>query len=61
MGFAPFGTIRGNGMDVVDDIYPIQERPSQGQIQQAGNSYLDKNFPECSRIVSARVLGDNEL
>ena len=56
MGFAPFGEIVGKGMEVVRKIYNCGEKPNQGQIQSAGNSYLDKSFPDLSKIVSARVV-----
>jgi len=56
MGFAPFGEVVGKGMDVVRKIYNCGEKPNQGQIQSAGNSYLDKSFPDLSKIVSARVV-----
>mmetsp|Transcript_13148 Transcript_13148/g.15934 ORF Transcript_13148/g.15934 Transcript_13148/m.15934 type:complete len:202 (-) Transcript_13148:161-766(-) len=62
MGFAPFGKVRDGGMSVVDAIYPIQERPNQGQIQSEGNAYLDSKFPECSKLISVRVVeGHSEL
>merc|ERR1719506_704313 len=61
MGFVPFGIVRGDGMTVVDDIYPIQEKPNQGQIQSQGNEYLDKNFPECSKILKVTYIGGEEL
>ena len=56
MGFAPFGEVEGNGMDVVRRIYNCGESPNQGQIQAQGNSYLDKSFPSLSKIVSATVI-----
>mmetsp|Transcript_36963 Transcript_36963/g.69104 ORF Transcript_36963/g.69104 Transcript_36963/m.69104 type:complete len:202 (+) Transcript_36963:16-621(+) len=62
MGFAPFGEVEAPGMDVVKKIYNCGEKPNQGQIQSAGNAYLDKNFPQLSKIVQARVIGnDKEL
>ena len=60
MGFAPFGEVVGKGMDVVRKIYNCGEKPNQGQIQSAGNSYLDKSFPDLSKIVSARVVTSKE-
>ena len=56
MGFAPFGEVVGKGMDVVRKLYNCGEKPNQGQIQSAGNSYLDKSFPDLSKIVSVRVV-----
>ena len=43
-------------MSVVKEIYNCGEKPNQGQIQSAGNSYLDKSFPDLSKIVTARVV-----
>ena len=37
MGFAPFGEVV-EGMDTVDRIYKIGEKPSQNQIQRNGTS-----------------------
>merc|ERR1712183_613655 len=56
MGFAPFGEVEGNGMEVVKKIYNCGEKPNQGEIQSKGNKYLDKKFPELSKIVKASVL-----
>merc|ERR1712039_500829 len=56
MGFAPFGEVEGDGMAVVKKIYNCGEKPNQGQIQAKGNAYLDKSFPELSKIITARVI-----
>merc|ERR1711957_1043189 len=40
MGFSPFAKIV-EGMDVVDRIFQIGEKPNQGQIQAKGNAYLN--------------------
>jgi len=61
MGFAPFGEIEGDGMDVVKQIYNCGEKPNQGSIQSQGNSYLDQSFPELSKIVKASVLDKEDL
>merc|ERR1740130_34361 len=61
MGFAPFGEVEGNGMDVVRKIFNCGEGPNQGQIQSQGNKYLDKEFPLLSKIVKATVLPKTEL
>uniref|UniRef100_A0A7S2BT59 peptidylprolyl isomerase n=1 Tax=Alexandrium andersonii TaxID=327968 RepID=A0A7S2BT59_9DINO len=60
-GFAPFGEVEGDGMDVVRSIYDCGEEPNQGQIMDEGNRYLDANFPELTQIVKASVIGANEL
>jgi cyclophilin family peptidyl-prolyl cis-trans isomerase len=57
MGFAPFARIT-TGLDTVDDIYSEHgEKPHQGYIQQDGNTYLKKNFPKLSYVVSATKRG----
>lgn len=49
-GFAPIAVVT-KGMDLVDQIYAeYGEKPSQGQIQQKGNEYLDKEFPLLSYV-----------
>ena len=60
MGFAPFGKVI-KGMDVVDAIHAgYGEKPNQGQIQAAGNTYLKKQFPNLSYINSAVLVEDAE-
>ena len=61
-GFSPFGRIV-EGMDVVDSLYsgygegaPRGRGPSQGQIQQEGNAYLKRDFPELDYIKSAEIV-----
>ena len=48
--------VEGDGMSVVKEIYNCGEKPNQGTIQTQGNAYLDKSFPELSKIVKATVL-----
>jgi cyclophilin family peptidyl-prolyl cis-trans isomerase len=60
MGFAPFGEVEGNGMEVVKRIYNCGEKPNQGQIQSQGNSYLDSSFPSLSKIKQVRLLAAKE-
>ena len=55
-GFAPFGEVQGDGMDIVRQIYNCGERPSQAMIQKDGNAYLDTKFPNLSRITKAYIL-----
>lgn len=59
MGFSPFAQVV-KGMDVVDQIYKIGERPNQGQIQMEGNAYLNKEFPELTYIKSAKIVSGPE-
>ncbi len=57
MGFSPFGEVV-EGMEVVDSIFPgYGERPNQGRITRQGDEYLEPNFPDLTRIISARVVG----
>merc|ERR1712194_610844 len=59
-GFAPFGLVEGDGMEVVKKIFNCGEEPDQGKIQAQGNPYLDNNFPKLSKIVKATVLSEQE-
>ena len=61
-GFSPFGKVT-EGMDVVDKINseygegaPSGRGPSQGQIQQEGNAYLKRDFPNLDYIKSVTIL-----
>lgn len=55
-GFSPFGKVI-EGMDVVNKINSdSRERPNQGAIQGAGNSYLKKGFPNLDYIQSASIV-----
>jgi peptidyl-prolyl cis-trans isomerase A (cyclophilin A) len=60
-GFTPIGEVVG-GMDVVDRFHggygdgpPRGEGPYQAQARIQGNSYLDAEFPELTRILRAWV------
>ena len=61
MGFAPFGEVEGNGMEIVKQIFNCGEQPNQGSIQQQGNSYLDKSFPKLSKIVRVVELSSDKV
>jgi peptidyl-prolyl cis-trans isomerase A (cyclophilin A) len=61
-GFAPVGKVI-EGMDIVDQLYngygegaPSGNGPSQALIQQGGNEYLNKNFPNLDYIKRALIL-----
>ena len=56
MGFAPFGEVV-EGMEVVDAINAeYGQQPSQGQIGNRGNAYLEENFPNLDYIVKAEII-----
>lgn len=60
-GFAPFARVV-RGMDVVDRIYKgYGERPDQGLIQDEGNRYLKRQFPNLSYVKSVRRLDSMEM
>merc|ERR1712166_1169710 len=61
MGFAPFGELEGDGMAVAKTINNVGEKPQQGKIQSEGNAYLDKAFPKISKVITAKVIGKDEL
>jgi peptidyl-prolyl cis-trans isomerase A (cyclophilin A) len=61
-GFAPIGEVV-EGMDVVDAFHsaygdgpPRGEGPYQAMAQARGNAYLDEEFPELTRIVTATIV-----
>jgi cyclophilin family peptidyl-prolyl cis-trans isomerase len=65
-GFAPFAEII-EGVDVLDLLYDGYgeggrgdgsdgKGPSQGKIQQLGNTYLDEVFPQLSYIINATIV-----
>ena len=62
MGFSSFGKVT-EGMDIVDKINgeygegaPRGRGPHQGRVQQEGNEYLKKEFPNLDYIKSASIL-----
>jgi cyclophilin family peptidyl-prolyl cis-trans isomerase len=60
MGFSPYAKIV-QGMDVVDRIFQIGEKPDQGQIQSKGNAYLKKQFPQLTYLTGATIMETDEL
>lgn len=60
MGFAPFAQVI-DGMDVVDRIYKIGEKPQQGRIQSEGNKYLKQSFPQLTYFESFEIIDGKEL
>jgi peptidyl-prolyl cis-trans isomerase A (cyclophilin A) len=58
-GFAPFGVVDGDGMNVVEmfyDQYGDNAGIDQNKIEAQGKPYLDKNFPKLDVIKSATLL-----
>ena len=55
-GFTPFGEVV-SGMEAVDKINALyRDRPDQGAIQQRGNAYLMKEFPNLDYIRKATIV-----
>ena len=57
MGFSPFAQVV-EGMDVVDRIFKIGERPNQDEIQSKGNGYLTKQFPQLTYITKTELVDE---
>ena len=62
MGFSPFGQVT-SGMEVVDSLYaeygegaPQGRGPNQGRIQDEGNAYLMRDFPQLDYVKEATIL-----
>lgn len=62
LGFSPFGKVI-TGMKVVDSLYggygegaPNGNGPSQGLLQQRGNTYLKESFPKLDYIKKATIV-----
>ncbi len=62
MGFAPFGRISA-GIEVVDSLHkgygegaPSGRGPAQDRIQNEGNAYLTKDFPELDYVKTATLV-----
>ena len=56
LGFAPFAEVV-TGMDVVDGLYAgYEERPEQGLIDEEGNAYLTREFPNLGYVKKAAIL-----
>ncbi|HLZ11996.1 MAG TPA: peptidylprolyl isomerase [Candidatus Acidoferrum sp.] len=59
-GFAPFGVVEGDGMNVVEMMYEgygDNAGPDQAQIEKQGTPYLKKGWPKLDYIVSASIVG----
>src|SRR5262245_4535852 len=59
MGFAPFGLVEGNGMNVVEMMYEgygDNAGPDQDQLEKQGDPYLKKGWPKLDYIKSATLV-----
>jgi len=59
MGFAPFGTVDGSGMNVVEMMYEgygDSAGPDQDQLEKQGDPYLLKGWPKLDHIKSATLV-----
>jgi peptidyl-prolyl cis-trans isomerase A (cyclophilin A) len=59
-GFAPFGLVDGNGMNVVEMMYEgygDSAGPDQDQLEKQGDPYLKKGWPKLDYIRSATLIG----
>lgn len=59
MGFAPFGVVDGNGMNVVEMMYEgygDSAGPDQDQLEKQGDPYLKKGWPKLDYIKSATLV-----
>jgi peptidyl-prolyl cis-trans isomerase A (cyclophilin A) len=61
MGFASFGQV-SSGMNVIDQLYadygegaPQGRGPNQGRIQNEGNAYLTRDFPNLDFVRKATI------
>ncbi len=62
-GFAPFGIVDGNGMNVVEmmyDGYGDSAGPDQDQLEKQGDPYLRKGWPKLDHIKSATLAGTSD-
>ena len=62
-GFAPFGIVDGNGMNVVEmmyDGYGDSSGPDQDQLAKQGDPYLRKGWPKLDHIKSATLVGTSD-
>jgi peptidyl-prolyl cis-trans isomerase A (cyclophilin A) len=58
-GFAPFGVVEGNGMNVVEMIYDGYGNdggPDQDQIEKQGNPYVKKGWPKLDYTKAATII-----
>ena len=60
-GFAPFATVDGQGMNVVEMFYDQYPDPAaageQPKMESGGEAYIAKTFPKLDTIKSATIVG----
>jgi peptidyl-prolyl cis-trans isomerase A (cyclophilin A) len=64
MGFAPFGVVDGQGMNVVEMMYEgygDANAPNQDQLQKLGDPYLKKGWPKLDYIKTATLVPDGPM
>ena len=62
-GFAPFGMVEGNGMNVVEMIYDGYGNdggPDQEEMQKQGNSYVRKGWPKMDFTKTATIISSGD-
>jgi len=58
LGFAPFAEV-ASGIEVVDGLYAgYEERPDQGLIDEEGNAYLVREFPNLDYVKKATIISN---
>jgi peptidyl-prolyl cis-trans isomerase A (cyclophilin A) len=62
-GFAPFGIVEGNGMNVVEMIYDGYGNdggPDQDLMEKQGNPYVKKGWPKLDYTKTATIIGNGD-
>jgi peptidyl-prolyl cis-trans isomerase A (cyclophilin A) len=62
-GFAPFGIVEGNGMNVVEMFYEGYGNdggPDQDQMETQGTPYVKKGWPKLDYTIRATILGASD-
>jgi len=59
-GFAPFGLVEGNGMNVVERLYEGYGNdggPDQDKMESEGTPYVKKGWPKLDYTIAAAIVG----
>ncbi len=62
-GFAPFGIVEGNGMNVVEmlyDGYGNDGGPDQDLMEKQGNAYVKKGWPKLDYTKTATIISTGD-